>query len=58
MAGIAAMIAVSARTCQFALLDTLSGSEPLIEGAEERLDKTVELIVGFRAGYVVGADTS
>jgi uncharacterized membrane protein YoaK (UPF0700 family) len=80
MAGIAAMIAVSAMGCQFALLrlavpgapstavmtgnltsgvlsllDTLSRSEPLIDGAREHLRKTVELVVGFCSGCVVGA---
>ena len=37
------------------LLDTLSRSEPLIDGARERLRKTVELIVPFCSGCVVGA---
>jgi uncharacterized membrane protein YoaK (UPF0700 family) len=80
MATIAAMLAVSAMACQFALLrlavpgapstavmtgnltsgvlsllDTLSGGEPLIDGARERLSKTVELVVGFCSGCVVGA---
>jgi len=80
MAGIAAMIAVSAMACQFALLrlavpgapstavmtgnltntvlallDTLSRSQPLTEGAHERLKKTWKLLVGFFAGCVAGA---
>jgi uncharacterized membrane protein YoaK (UPF0700 family) len=80
MATTAAMMAVSAMACQFALLrlavpgapstavmsgnltsgvlsllDTLSGSEPLIDGARERLRKTGELVVAFCAGCVVGA---
>ncbi len=80
MAGIAAMIAVTAMACQFALLrlavpgapsttvmtgnvtntvlsllDTLSRSEPLMEGANERLQKTLELVVGFFAGCIAGA---
>jgi uncharacterized membrane protein YoaK (UPF0700 family) len=80
MAGIAAMIAVSAMACQFSLLrlavpgapstavmtgnltnavlsllDTLSHREPLTEGAQERLKKTVRLLAGFFAGCVVGA---
>ena len=79
-AGIAAMVAVSAMACQFALLrlavpdapstavmtgnltntvlsllDTLSGSHPLTEGANARLKKTLKLIVGFFAGCVAGA---
>ena len=80
MAGIAAMIAVSAMACQFsllrlavpgapstavmtgnltkttlALLDTVSGSAPVIEGARMQLKKTVQLVVGFLAGCLVGA---
>src|ERR1700730_6216376 len=80
MATIAAMLAVSAMACQFALLrlavpgapstavmtgnltsgvlsllDTLSRGEPLIDGAKERLRKTVELVAGFCSGCVVGA---
>ncbi len=80
MPTIAAMIAVSAMGCQFALLrlaipgspstavmtgnltsgvlsllDTLSPSEPLMEGAKERLGSTLELLIGFCAGCVVGA---
>ena len=80
MATIAAMLAVSAMACQFALLrlavpgapstavmtgnltsgvlsllDTLSGGEPLIDNARERLRKTVELLAGFCSGCVVGA---
>jgi uncharacterized membrane protein YoaK (UPF0700 family) len=80
IATIAAMMAVSAMACQFALLrlavpgalstavmtgnltsgvlallDTLSRGEPLIDDAKERLRKTVELVVGFCAGCVVGA---
>ncbi len=85
-AGIAALIAVSAMACQFALLrlalpvapstavmtgnltnaalsllDTLSRGEPLMEGSkdrlhsEERLKRTMQLIVGFCAGCVAGA---
>jgi uncharacterized membrane protein YoaK (UPF0700 family) len=37
------------------LLDTLSRSEPLIEGANERLKKTLKLVIGFFAGCVAGA---
>jgi len=37
------------------LLDTLSRSEPLIDGAKERLRETVELVVPFCLGCVVGA---
>ena len=80
MAGVAAMIAVSAMACQFALLrlampvapstavmtgnltnsvlsllDTVSRSEPLVEGAKERLKKTLQLVVGFCAGCIAGA---
>lgn len=80
MATIAAMLAVSAMACQFALLrlavpgapstavmtgnltsgvlsllDTFSRGEPLIDGARERLKKTVELVGGFCSGCVVGA---
>jgi uncharacterized membrane protein YoaK (UPF0700 family) len=80
MATIAAMLAVSAMACQFALLrlavpgapstavmtgnltsgvlsllDTLSRGEPLIDGARERLRKTVELLAGFCSGCLVGA---
>ncbi len=35
--------------------DTLWQREPLIEGAHERLRKTMRLLVGFFAGCVVGA---
>ncbi|HEX2711766.1 MAG TPA: YoaK family protein [Candidatus Acidoferrales bacterium] len=80
MAGVTAMIAVSAMACQFALLrlavprapstavmtgnltntvlsllDTLSRSQPLMEGAKERLKKTLELVIGFFAGCIAGA---
>jgi uncharacterized membrane protein YoaK (UPF0700 family) len=80
MAGVAAMIAVSAMACQFALLrlavpgapstavmtgnltssvlsllDRLSRRQPLKEGANERLKKTSQLVVGFFAGCVAGA---
>ena len=79
-AGVAAMIAVSAMACQFALLrlavpgapstavmtgnltssvlsllDRLSRSQPLKEGADDRLKKTSQLVVGFFAGCVAGA---
>jgi uncharacterized membrane protein YoaK (UPF0700 family) len=37
------------------LLDTLSHSEPLVEGAQERLRKTSELVLGFFAGCIAGA---
>jgi len=37
------------------LLDTLSRSEPLMEGANERLKKTLELVVGFFADCIAGA---
>jgi uncharacterized membrane protein YoaK (UPF0700 family) len=80
MAGVTAMIAVSAMACQFALLrlavpgapstavmtgnltntvlsllDTLSRTEPLTQGAHERLKTAFTLIVGFFAGCVAGA---
>ena len=80
MAGIAAMIAVSAMACQFALLrlavpgapstavmtgnltkttlsllDTLSGSPTVIESARMQSKKTVQLVVGFFAGCLLGA---
>lgn len=32
------------------LLDTLSRGQPLMEGANERLKKTLQLVVGFFAG--------
>lgn len=37
------------------LLDTLTQTEPLKEGAEQRLRKTSELLVGFFAGCIAGA---
>jgi uncharacterized membrane protein YoaK (UPF0700 family) len=37
------------------LLDTLSGGRPATEGAEERLKKTLKVLVGFFAGCVAGA---
>jgi uncharacterized membrane protein YoaK (UPF0700 family) len=37
------------------LLDTLSRSQPLTEDANERLRKTLKLVVGFCAGCIVGA---
>ena len=37
------------------LLDTLSRSQPLMEGANGRLKKTVKLVLGFFAGCIVGA---
>jgi len=80
MAGVAAMIAVSAMACQFtllrlavpgapstavmtgnlthtvlSLLDTLSRTQPLMQDANERLKKTLKLILGFTAGCVAGA---
>jgi len=80
VAGVIAMIAVSAMACQFALLrlgvpgapstavmtgnltntvlsllDTLSGSEPLMQGSKERLRKTAELVAGFFFGCLAGA---
>jgi uncharacterized membrane protein YoaK (UPF0700 family) len=79
-AGIAAMIAVSAMACQFALLrlavpgapstavmtgnltkttlsllDTFSGSVPVVEDARMQLKKTVQLVAGFFAGCLLGA---
>jgi uncharacterized membrane protein YoaK (UPF0700 family) len=79
-AGIAAMIAVSAMACQFALLrlavpgapstavmtgnltntvlsllDTLSPIQPLMEGATERLKRSLHLLIGFLVGCVVAA---
>jgi len=38
-----------------ALLDTLSRTQPLTEGANERLKSTVNVIVGFFVGCVAGA---
>jgi uncharacterized membrane protein YoaK (UPF0700 family) len=80
IAGVTAMIAVSAMACQFALLlvavpgapstavmtgnltstvlstlDTLSRTQPLTEGANERLRKAFWSLVGFFAGCVAGA---
>jgi len=80
IAGITAMIAVSAMACQFsllrlavsdapstavmtgnltnavlALLDTLWRAQPLTDGADERLTKTLKVLVGFFAGCVAGA---
>jgi uncharacterized membrane protein YoaK (UPF0700 family) len=80
MAGVTAMIAVSAMACQFALLrlavpggpstavmtgnltntvlsllDTLSRTEPLTQGAHERLKTAFTLVIGFFAGCVAGA---
>jgi uncharacterized membrane protein YoaK (UPF0700 family) len=80
MAGVTAMIAVSAMACQFsllhlavtggpstavmtgnvtntvlALLDTLFRAQPLTEGANERLKRTLSVVVGFLAGCVAGA---
>ncbi len=82
MAGVVAMIAVSAMACQFALLrltvpgapstavmtgnitktvlsllDTLSRTQPVMQGAKEphQLKKTLELVVGFFAGCLAGA---
>jgi uncharacterized membrane protein YoaK (UPF0700 family) len=37
------------------LLDALSGSEPLMQGAKKRLRKTAELVAGFFAGCLAGA---
>jgi uncharacterized membrane protein YoaK (UPF0700 family) len=37
------------------LLDTLSRSQPLMEGAKERLKNTLDLVIGFFAGGMVGA---
>jgi len=79
-ARVAAMIAVSAMACQFALLrltipgapstavmtgnltkttlellDTLSGSLPVKKEARTQLKKTVQLVLGFFAGCLVGA---
>jgi len=80
VAGVTAMIAVSAMACQFsllrlavsgapstavmtgnltnavlALLDTLWRAQPLTDGADERLTKTLKVLVGFFAGCVAGA---
>src|SRR5262245_50417943 len=38
-----------------ALLDTLFGAQPLTEGANERLKRTVNVVVGFFVGCVAGA---
>jgi len=37
------------------LLDTLSRSQPLTEDANERLRKTLKLVIGFCAGCIAGA---
>jgi uncharacterized membrane protein YoaK (UPF0700 family) len=37
------------------LLDTLSRSQPLMEGPKERLKNTLQLVVGFCAGCITGA---
>jgi uncharacterized membrane protein YoaK (UPF0700 family) len=37
------------------MLDTLSRTQPLTDGANERLRKTLKVLVGFLAGCVVGA---
>jgi uncharacterized membrane protein YoaK (UPF0700 family) len=37
------------------LLDSLSRSRPLAEGANERLKRTGKLLLGFFAGCVAGA---
>src|SRR5947209_4614054 len=80
IAGAAAMMAVSAMACQFALLrlavpgapstavmtgnltntvlallDTRSRSQPLMEGAKERLKTTGTLVLAFFVGGVAGA---
>jgi uncharacterized membrane protein YoaK (UPF0700 family) len=80
VASLAAMIAVSAMACQFALLriavpgapstavmtgnltntvlsmlDTLSHAQPLTDGADQRLRKTLRPLVGFFAGSLAGA---
>ena len=80
IAGVTAMIAVSAMGCQFgllrlaltgapstavmtgnltntvlALLDTLSRTQRLTAGANERVKRPVEVLVGFFAGCVAGA---
>ena len=80
MAGVTAMIAVSAMACQFSLLrlavtgapstavmtgnvtnivlaslDTLFRTQPLTEGANERLKRTLNVVVGFFVGCVAGA---
>jgi uncharacterized membrane protein YoaK (UPF0700 family) len=79
-AGVAAMVAVSAMACQFALLrltvsgapstavmtgnltkttlsllDTLSGSMPVMAGARTQLKKTAQLVIAFFVGCLVGA---
>ena len=38
-----------------ALLDTLSRARSLTEGSEERLQRTLKVLVGFFAGCVAGA---
>ena len=80
IAGVTAMIAVSAMGCQFgllrlaltgapstavmtgnvtntvlALLDALSRTQPLTAGANERVKRPLEVLVGFFAGCVAGA---
>jgi uncharacterized membrane protein YoaK (UPF0700 family) len=80
VAGVTAMIAVSAMACQFsllrlavsgapstavmtgnltnavlALLDTLWRAQPLTDGADQRLTRTLKVLVGFFAGCVAGA---
>jgi len=38
-----------------ALLDTLWRAQPLTDGADERLTRTLKVLVGFFAGCVAGA---
>ena len=37
------------------LLDTIFPNQPLTEGANERLKKTLKVVVGFFVGCIVGA---
>jgi uncharacterized membrane protein YoaK (UPF0700 family) len=80
MAGVTAIIAVSAMACQFSvlrlalpgapstavmtgnvtntvlsLLDALSRTQPLTDGARERLNKVWRVLIGFFAGCIAGA---
>src|SRR5438309_1721946 len=58
LAAVAGMVAVmtgNLTNTVLSLLDTLSRSRPLMEGAPERLVKTLQLVIGFFAGCIAGA---
>ena len=50
-----AMMTGNLTNAVLSLLDTLSPGQPLTEGAEERLRKTLKVVVGFLIGCIVGA---